>query len=55
MNEDIRDALAEEQGYTICPFSLYTYVVCNLDCDHCDENPYSMGSANEVENGNIQG
>lgn len=37
MNEDIRDALAEEQGLNICPYSAYINVICNSDCDDCPD------------------
>jgi hypothetical protein len=36
MNRDERDALAEEQGYNVCPHSVETYVLCDGDCKNCE-------------------
>jgi hypothetical protein len=35
VNQDERDALAEEQGYHVCPHSHETYTACDGDCKHC--------------------
>ena len=38
MNEDLIEALAEEQGYTVCPYSISPYVICDEDCDACPKD-----------------
>lgn len=37
MEQWLRDALAEEQGYIICPLVYETYTHCNEKCEECDE------------------
>lgn len=36
MDQWIRDALAEEQGYTICPIRV-GYIPCDKDCKNCKD------------------
>ncbi len=36
MEQWLRDALAEEQGYIICPLAPETYVHCNEKCEECE-------------------
>lgn len=36
MEQWLRDALAEEQGYIICPLVVETYILCDNKCDKCD-------------------
>lgn len=36
MEQWLRDALAEEQGYTICPLAFETYTLCDNKCDDCE-------------------
>ena len=36
MEQWLRDALAEEQGYIICPLAPYTYTHCNEKCEECE-------------------
>ena len=36
MEQWLRDALAEEQGYVICPLAFETYIHCDEKCDDCD-------------------
>ncbi len=36
MDQWLRDALAEEQGYTICPLALETYTMCDNKCETCE-------------------
>ena len=38
MEQWLRDALAEEQGYTICPLVPESYIHCNEKCDECKYN-----------------
>lgn len=37
MEQWLRDALAEEQGYIICPIRYETYTICDEDCEHCED------------------
>lgn len=37
MEQWLRDALAEEQGYTICPIQLETYTMCDNNCEECED------------------
>ena len=34
----LRDALAEEQGYIICPLAPETYIHCDKKCEECEYN-----------------
>lgn len=36
MEQWLRDALAEEQGYIICPLTAETYTHCNEKCESCE-------------------
>lgn len=36
MEQWLRDALAEEQGYIICPLAPETYTICNEECEKCE-------------------
>ena len=36
MEQWLRDALAEEQGYIICPLAPETYTICNEKCEECE-------------------
>ena len=36
MEQWIRDALAEEMGYIICPLTAETYTICNEKCEECE-------------------
>lgn len=36
MEQWLRDALAEEQGYIICPLALETYTHCDENCEKCE-------------------
>ena len=38
MPEWVRDALAEEMGYTICPLHYETYILCDNKCEECKLN-----------------
>lgn len=35
MPDWLRDEIAMEQGYTICPLVWHTYIYCDNDCDNC--------------------
>lgn len=35
MEQWLRDALAEEQGYVICPLAFETYTHCDEKCESC--------------------
>lgn len=36
MDGYIRDLIAEELGYTVCPmFAPYDYGICDRDCSNC--------------------
>ena len=35
MEQWLRDALAEEQGYIICPLALEAYTICDEKCEKC--------------------
>lgn len=37
MEQWLRDALAEEQGYIICPLRLETYTICDKNCEKCED------------------
>ena len=37
MEQWLRDAIAEEQGYTICPLQVETYTICDENCEKCKE------------------
>lgn len=38
MPDDIRDLIAEELGYTVCPmFGPYDYGICDRDCANCQD------------------
>ena len=37
-NEDLREALAEEQGYHACPYSISPYELCDGCCDTCHKD-----------------
>lgn len=37
MEQWLRDALAEEQGYIICPITFESYTICDEDCEHCED------------------
>lgn len=37
MEQWLRDALAEEQGYIICPFIPGGYIHCYEKCEVCEE------------------
>ena len=37
MEQWLRDAIAEEQGYTICPIRCETYTICNQKCESCKD------------------
>lgn len=36
MEQWLRDALAEEQGYVICPLAPKTYTICDEKCEECE-------------------
>ena len=36
MEQWLRDELAKEQGYTICPLVCDTYIHCDNKCEFCD-------------------
>ena len=36
MEQWLRDALAEEMGYIICPLAPETYTICNEECEKCE-------------------
>lgn len=36
MEQWLRDALAEEQGYIICPLAPETYIICYDKCEDCE-------------------
>lgn len=36
MEQWLRDALAEEQGYIICPLVAGSYTHCNEKCESCE-------------------
>ena len=36
MEQWLRDALAEEQGYIICPLDPETYTICDEKCESCE-------------------
>lgn len=36
MPDWLRDAIAEEQGYTICPLTFETYTMCDNNCEKCE-------------------
>ena len=36
MEQWLKDALAEEQGYIICPLAPETYTICNEECEKCE-------------------
>lgn len=36
MEQWLRDALAEEQGYTICPLVPEAYTLCDNKCEECE-------------------
>jgi hypothetical protein len=36
MEQWLRDALAEEQGYIICPLANETYTICDEKCETCN-------------------
>lgn len=36
MEQWLRDALAEEQGYIICPLAPETYTICDKRCEECE-------------------
>lgn len=36
MEQWLRDALAEEQGYIICPLAPETYIHCDKNCKECE-------------------
>lgn len=38
MEQWLRDALAEEQGYIICPLAPETYTICDEKCEECEYN-----------------
>lgn len=50
MEQWLRDALAEEIGYTICPIRGETYTICNNDCDHCQDNINFIKDLEEIYN-----
>lgn len=37
MEQWLRDALAEEQGYVICPLRFETYTICDQKCEKCKD------------------
>lgn len=37
MEQWLRDGLAEEQGYIICPLRFETYTICNKNCEKCED------------------
>lgn len=36
MEQWLRDALAEEEGYVICPLAPYQYIHCDEKCEKCE-------------------
>lgn len=38
MEQWLRDELAKEQGYTICPLVPETYILCDNKCEECEYN-----------------
>ena len=46
----IRDILAEEQGYVICPLAFETYTHCDEKCESCDlYNDFKKSLENKEE------
>lgn len=37
MEQWLRDALAEEQGYIICPLRVESYTICDENCEKCED------------------
>lgn len=37
MEQWLRDALAEEMGYIICPIRFEEYTICDEKCDCCQD------------------
>lgn len=38
MEQWLRDEIAKEQGYTICPLRIETYTMCDQKCEECEEH-----------------
>ena len=36
MEQWLRDALAEEEGYVICPLAPFQYIHCDEKCEKCE-------------------
>lgn len=52
MPEWLRDALAEEMGYTICPLRTETYTMCDGKCEECETNIEFIKALEEREKEN---
>ena len=50
MEQWLRDALAEEQGYIICPLRVETYTICDKKCEKCQDYIDFKESFKEVKN-----
>ena len=50
MEQWLRDALAEEMGYTVCSIRVETYTICDNDCDHCQDNINFIKDLEEIYN-----
>lgn len=37
MEQWLRDELAREQGYIICPIRFETYTICDEKCEKCED------------------
>lgn len=54
MEQWLRDALAEEQGYIICPLAIDGYIHCDEKCENCElyiDFKEALLERYEVENG----
>lgn len=49
MEQWLRDALAEEQGYVICPLAPETYTYCDENCKECTYYIDFMESIEKME------
>ena len=51
MEQWLRDALAEEQGYIICPLASETYTICNEKCEEMRKREIRMKEISEELDG----
>ena len=47
MEQWLRDALAEEMGYVICPLTTETYTICDEKCEECEIHKEFVNSFKE--------